>query len=100
MWIEWDWIGLNPKQIKFLKNFFNSIQSMCIGNNRTKPDLDECNSKNRNICSRDECSGGAGVARVLYLDLSISWNLTRDLSNLKYTQYNIEGTSILQFSLS
>jgi hypothetical protein len=40
------------------------------------------------------------VARVLYLDLSISWNLTRDLSNLKYTQYNIEGTSILQFSLS
>jgi hypothetical protein len=24
MWIEWDWIGLNPKQVKFLKNFFQS----------------------------------------------------------------------------
>jgi hypothetical protein len=22
MWIEWDWVGLNPKQVKFLHNFF------------------------------------------------------------------------------
>jgi hypothetical protein len=24
MWIEWDWMGLNPKQVKLLKNFFQS----------------------------------------------------------------------------
>jgi hypothetical protein len=30
-------MGLNPKQVKLLKNFFNLIQSMCIGNNRTRP---------------------------------------------------------------
>jgi hypothetical protein len=24
MWIEWDWMGLNPKQVKVLKNFFQS----------------------------------------------------------------------------
>jgi hypothetical protein len=24
MWIEWDWMGLNPKQVKFLLNFFQS----------------------------------------------------------------------------
>jgi hypothetical protein len=22
MWIEWDWMGLNPKQVKLLLNFF------------------------------------------------------------------------------
>jgi hypothetical protein len=24
MWIEWDWMGLNPKQVKPLLNFFQS----------------------------------------------------------------------------
>jgi uncharacterized membrane protein YbaN (DUF454 family) len=24
IWIEWDWMGLNPKQVKLLKNFFQS----------------------------------------------------------------------------
>jgi hypothetical protein len=24
MWIEWDWVGLNPKQVKVLLNFFQS----------------------------------------------------------------------------
>jgi hypothetical protein len=24
MWIEWDWMGLNPKQVKLLHNFFQS----------------------------------------------------------------------------
>jgi hypothetical protein len=24
MWIEWDWMGLNPKQVKSLLNFFQS----------------------------------------------------------------------------
>jgi hypothetical protein len=24
MWIEWDWMGLNPKQVKLLLNFFQS----------------------------------------------------------------------------
>jgi hypothetical protein len=24
MWIEWDWVGLNPKQVKFLHDFFQS----------------------------------------------------------------------------
>jgi hypothetical protein len=24
MWIEWDWMGLNPKQVKLLFNFFQS----------------------------------------------------------------------------
>jgi hypothetical protein len=24
MWIEWDWMGFNPKQVKFLLNFFQS----------------------------------------------------------------------------
>jgi hypothetical protein len=24
MWIEWDWMGLNPKQVKLLKNFLQS----------------------------------------------------------------------------
>jgi hypothetical protein len=24
MWIEWDWMGLNPKQVKLLKKFFQS----------------------------------------------------------------------------
>jgi hypothetical protein len=24
MWIGWDWMGLNPKQVKLLKNFFQS----------------------------------------------------------------------------
>jgi hypothetical protein len=24
MWIEWDWVGLNPKQVKPLLNFFQS----------------------------------------------------------------------------
>jgi hypothetical protein len=24
MWIEWDWIGLNPKQVKLLLKFFQS----------------------------------------------------------------------------
>jgi hypothetical protein len=41
MWIEWDWMSLNPKQVKRLKIFFsNPIQSMCIGTNRTRPKLD------------------------------------------------------------
>jgi hypothetical protein len=39
MWIEWDWMGLNPKQVKLLIIFSNSIQSMCIGNNRTRPNV-------------------------------------------------------------
>jgi hypothetical protein len=26
MWIEWDWMGLNPKQVKILLNFFQSYQ--------------------------------------------------------------------------
>jgi hypothetical protein len=33
--IEWDWVGLNPKQVKVLLNFF---QSMYNGNNRTRPE--------------------------------------------------------------
>jgi hypothetical protein len=41
MWIEWDWMGLNLKQVKLLLNFSNPIQSMCIENNRTSPKLDE-----------------------------------------------------------
>jgi hypothetical protein len=24
IWIEWDWMGLNPKQVKLLLNFFQS----------------------------------------------------------------------------
>jgi hypothetical protein len=40
MWIEWDWMSLNPKQVKLLLNFSNSIQSMCIENNRTSPEMD------------------------------------------------------------
>jgi hypothetical protein len=24
MWIEWDWVGLNPKQVKVLLNIFQS----------------------------------------------------------------------------
>jgi hypothetical protein len=24
MWIEWDWVGLNPKQVKFLQKKFQS----------------------------------------------------------------------------
>jgi hypothetical protein len=24
MWIEWDWVGLNPKQVKVVLNFFQS----------------------------------------------------------------------------
>jgi hypothetical protein len=24
MWIEWDWMGLNPKQVNLLLNFFQS----------------------------------------------------------------------------
>jgi hypothetical protein len=24
MWIEWDWVGLNPKQVKLILNFFQS----------------------------------------------------------------------------
>jgi hypothetical protein len=24
MWIEWDWMGLNPKQVKLLLHFFQS----------------------------------------------------------------------------
>jgi hypothetical protein len=24
MWIEWDWMSLNPKQVKLLLNFFQS----------------------------------------------------------------------------
>jgi hypothetical protein len=24
MWIEWDWVGLNPKQVKVLLKFFQS----------------------------------------------------------------------------
>jgi hypothetical protein len=40
MWIERDWMGLNPKQVKLLQIFSNLIQSMCIGNNRTSPNGD------------------------------------------------------------
>jgi hypothetical protein len=24
IWIEWDWVGLNPEQVKLLLNFFQS----------------------------------------------------------------------------
>jgi hypothetical protein len=24
IWIEWDWVGLNPKQVKVVLNFFQS----------------------------------------------------------------------------
>jgi hypothetical protein len=24
MWIEWDWMGFNPKQVKLFLNFFQS----------------------------------------------------------------------------
>jgi hypothetical protein len=43
MWIEWDWMGLNPKQVKLLIKFSNPIQSMCIRNNRTRPYGDSFN---------------------------------------------------------
>jgi hypothetical protein len=36
MWIEWDWMGLNHKQVKLLLNFSNPIQSMINGINRTR----------------------------------------------------------------
>jgi hypothetical protein len=36
MWIEWNWVGLNHKQVKVLLIFSNLIQSIYNGNNRTK----------------------------------------------------------------
>jgi hypothetical protein len=30
MWIEWDWMGLNPKQVKLLKNFFPISSNPCV----------------------------------------------------------------------
>jgi hypothetical protein len=41
MWIERDWMGLNPKEVKLLLDFSNPIQSMCIDNNRTSPNMEK-----------------------------------------------------------
>jgi hypothetical protein len=41
MWIEWDCVGLNPKQVKVLLNFSNPIQSMHNGNNRTRSEVED-----------------------------------------------------------
>jgi hypothetical protein len=30
MWIEWDWMGLNPKQLKLLLNFFPIPSNPCV----------------------------------------------------------------------
>jgi hypothetical protein len=30
MWIEWDWMGLNPKQVKLLLNFFPIPSNPCV----------------------------------------------------------------------
>jgi hypothetical protein len=37
MWIEWDCVDLKPNQVKFLLIFFNPIQSIGNGINRTRP---------------------------------------------------------------
>lgn len=43
MWIEWDLVSLNSKQVKLLLKFFNLIQPMYNGNNRTKPYMVKAN---------------------------------------------------------
>jgi hypothetical protein len=37
MWIGWDWISFNSKQVKIFHNFSNLIQSTCYRNNQTSP---------------------------------------------------------------
>jgi hypothetical protein len=39
IWIEWDWMGLNPKQVKLLLKFFQSHPIHVYWDNRARPYL-------------------------------------------------------------